>query len=269
MMVETYAIKGGRPGRERLRVLSHVFQTQTYDFLDKMGLRPGMRCLDVGCGGGDVTRELARRVGSTGRVVGLDMDMAQLDIVRTEAAAQNIFNIDYRVADIANPPRDLGTFDLIYTRFLLCHLAKPSNAVSWMAQCLTRFGILAVEDCDFSGHFCYPPLPAFDRYVTLCGEVMRRRGGDPLMGLKLPQMLMEVGLTLGGIGVGHPCDVDGDAKLLNALTMENITNAVVDEGLANGNEVAKLLTELDQCARDGETFASVTRIIQVWGRSTG
>jgi 2-polyprenyl-3-methyl-5-hydroxy-6-metoxy-1,4-benzoquinol methylase len=82
MMAQTYAISGGRSGRERLRVLSHVFQAPTYDFLDKMGIRPRMRCLDVGCGGGDVTRELARRVGATGQVVGLDMDEAQLEIVR-------------------------------------------------------------------------------------------------------------------------------------------------------------------------------------------
>jgi hypothetical protein len=135
-----------------------------------------------------------------------------------------------------------------------------------MAKCLTPSGILAVEDCDFSGHFCYPPLPAFDRYVALCGEVMRRRGGDPLMGLKLAHILMKAGLTIGGISVGHPCDVDGDAKLLNALTMENITNTVVNDGLATSNEVAELLAELEECARDRQTFASVTRIIQVWGR---
>ena len=73
-----------------------------------------------------------------------------------------------------------------------------------MAQCLKSSGILAVEDCDFSGHFCFPALPAFDRYVALCGEVMHRRGGDPLMGLKLPQMLTAAGLTIGGISVGHP-----------------------------------------------------------------
>jgi SAM-dependent methyltransferase len=58
-----------------------------------------MVCLDVGCGGGDVARELARRLGVAGQVVGLDMDAAQLQIVRAETAAQNIHNIDYRVAD--------------------------------------------------------------------------------------------------------------------------------------------------------------------------
>src|SRR5262249_10099554 len=130
MVHQTYAIRGGRSGRERLRVLGHVFQPETHDFLDKLGLRPGMRRLDVGCGGGDVTRELARRVGATGRVVGIDMDTDQLEIVRSEATAQNISNIDYRVADITNPPADFGKFDVVYTRFVLCHLAKPTDAVS-------------------------------------------------------------------------------------------------------------------------------------------
>ena len=80
-----------------------------------------------------------------------------------------------------NPPSDLGNFDLVYTRFLLCHLGMPTRVLSWMAGCLKPGGVLAVEDCDFTGHFCYPPLPAFDRYVELCGEVMRRRGVIPTL----------------------------------------------------------------------------------------
>jgi SAM-dependent methyltransferase len=265
-MAQTYAIKGGRSGRERLRVLSQVLQAGTHDFLDRIGMRPGMSCLDVGCGGGDVTRELARRVGSTGRVMGLDLDAAQLEIVRGEAVAQNIHNIDYRVADVANPPSDVGSFDVIYTRFLLCHLARPSAVLSWMVEGLKPGGVLAVEDCDFSGHFCHPHSPAFDRYVSLCAEVMRRRGGDAELGLKLPAMLREAGITIGGVAVAHPSDIDGDVKLLNALTMENIADAVVVDGLASRDEVDQLVASLYENARDARTFASMTRSIQVWGR---
>jgi predicted O-methyltransferase YrrM len=265
-MDQTYAIRGGRSGRERLRILSHVLQAGTLHFLDRVGLRPGMACMDVGCGGGDVTRELARRVGSRGRVVGIDMDPTQLEIVRVEAAAQNITSVDYRVADVSNPPSDLGNFDFIYTRFLLCHLMKPSQVLCWMVNCLKPGGVLAVEDCDFTGHFCYPPLPAFDRYVELCGEVMRRRGGDPNIGLKLPQMFSDVGLSIGGVTVAHPSDVDGDVKLLNALTMENIGEAVLNDGLATVDEVNRLVAALNAVTQDRGTFASVTRTIQIWGR---
>jgi ubiquinone/menaquinone biosynthesis C-methylase UbiE len=89
-MSQSYVIRGGRSGRERLRVLSNILQSGTNLFLDRLGIRPGMSCLDVGCGGGDVTRELARRVGNVGRVVGLDLDAAQVNIVREEAAAHKI-----------------------------------------------------------------------------------------------------------------------------------------------------------------------------------
>ena len=267
MAAQTYAIRGGQTGRERLRVLSHVLQAGTFDFLDKVGVRPRMVCLDVGCGGGDVARELARRVGAAGKVVGLDMDAAQLQIVRAETAAQNIHNIDYRVADVTNPPSDLGNFDLVYTRFLLSHLAKPAEVLSWMVKCLRSGGAVAVEDVDLSGYFCYPPLPAFDRYVALVREVMRHRGGDPLIGLKLPRMLIDAGLSIGGVAVAQPADIDGDVKFLNALTMENIADAAVNDNLATRDEVEQLIQTLHQCASDERTFASVTRRIQVWGRS--
>ena len=75
-MTTAYSIKGGRAGRERLRVLNNIRQRGTLDFLDGIGVRPGMSCLDVGCGGGDVAREFARRIGVTGQVLGLDMDQA-------------------------------------------------------------------------------------------------------------------------------------------------------------------------------------------------
>jgi SAM-dependent methyltransferase len=225
-----------------------------------------MSCLDVGCGGGDVAREFASRIGATGRVVGLDMDAAQLRIGRDEAAAHNIQTIEYRLADITDPPNDIGSFDIVYTRFLLCHLASPSEALSWMVGCLKPGGVLAVEDVDFSGHFCYPPLPAFSRYVKLCAEVMRRRGGDPDMGLKLPTLLVGTGITVGGVGVTHQADLDGDVKLLSALNMENFADAAVAEGLAMRDEVDQLIAALYENARDPTRFVSVARTIQVWGR---
>jgi hypothetical protein len=58
-----------REGRKRLRVLAHVMRPTTLNLFDRVGIRPGMACLDVGCGGGDVTFELADLVGPKGRVV--------------------------------------------------------------------------------------------------------------------------------------------------------------------------------------------------------
>ena len=103
---------------------------------------------------------------------------------------------------------------------------------------------------DFSGFFCHPPLPAFNRYVELCAEVMRRRGGDPDIGLKLPALLVGAGVTIGGVGVTHPADLDGDVKLLGALSMEAIADAVVAESLATREQVDRVIAALHEDARD-------------------
>ena len=165
-MAQTYAIKGGQSGRERLRILSDVLQAGTFSFLDGIGIRPRMRCLDAGCGG-CLSRSSPSAWAPPDKSSEIDMDTAHLEIVRAETVAQNLHNIEYRAVNVVSPPGDLGAFDLIYTRFLLSHLAKPAEVLAWIVNCLTPGGVLAIEDCDLSGHFCYPPSQMFDRYVEL------------------------------------------------------------------------------------------------------
>src|SRR3954447_25743934 len=95
-----YAIRGGVAGRERLRILARTLHPSTSALFDRLGVGAGLRCLDVGCGGGDVTFELARRVGPRGRVVGVDLDAAKLDLARQEAATQGLSNIEFRALDV-------------------------------------------------------------------------------------------------------------------------------------------------------------------------
>jgi hypothetical protein len=79
-------------------------------------------------------------------------------------------------------------------------------------------------------------------------------------------LIVDAGLGIGGVAVAQPSDIDGDVKFLNALTMENIADAAVNDNLATRDEVEQLTQMLHQCASDERTFASVTRRIQVWGR---
>ncbi len=83
-----YIIRGGSAGRERLRLLSRVMHSATCGLLDRVGVRPGMSYLDMGCGGGDVTVELARRAGPTSLVVGEDIDAIKLSLAEQESKAR-------------------------------------------------------------------------------------------------------------------------------------------------------------------------------------
>jgi len=132
-----YIIHGGSPRRERLRVLARAVRPTTTALLDEAGVPRGAACLDVGCGGGDVTLELAERAGPEGRVVGVDLDEEALALARDEAEALGL-DVEYRCADLLHD--DLGTgYDVVFVRFLLTHLAEPERACERLV-CAARRG---------------------------------------------------------------------------------------------------------------------------------
>ena len=263
-----YVIRGGLAGRERLRLLSRVLSATTGALFDRVGLREGWHCLDMGCGGGDVTLELARRVGPSGRVVGADLDATKLELAREEAAQLQARNVEYRQADIrecASSPE----FDLVYARFLLTHLSDSAGALEGLCASVRPGGLVVLEDIDFGGHFTYPECRAAVRYHELYCATVRRRGGDPEIGRRLPVLLAERGLENVEMCVVQPIATVGEAKLLNPITLENIAGAVLEDNLATRQELDELIRELYEFAAHPRTVAGTPRIVQTWGRKPG
>jgi len=161
-----YVHVSGREGRERLRILGRIFAPATAALFDRLGVGAGLRCLDIGCGGGDVSVELARRVGLQGSVTGIDFDSEKLQIADNEAIEAGLENLTYLQADLFEVDLDVA-FDVVYARFVLTHLKDPLAALSRMAALLRPGGMVIVEDADASANFCYPQNVAFNAYSRL------------------------------------------------------------------------------------------------------
>jgi SAM-dependent methyltransferase len=259
----TYVIRGGIPGRERLRILARVMAPTTNSLLDRLGDLTGTRCLDAGCGGGDVTRELARRAGPGGHAVGIDLDETKLALCREETAA--VRNIEFRAARIGEDEIG-GPFDVVYSRFLLTHLPDPTIAVRQFHRVVRAGGLIAVEDIDFSGYFAHPFSAAHRRYAELYRKVVRLRGADPDIGPRLPSLLQEHGFTDVGVSVVQPMGLTGEVKLIAPITVESISDAVVAAGLAPAEEMAALAQELYADALNPATLCGNPRVVQTWAR---
>ena len=145
---DRYLIRGGIEGRERLRILSRVMWPTTLAFLKSIPLADDARCLDVGCGGGDVTVALSQMV-PNGYVTGIDFDASKIAICQDEAKALGLKNVDFRTDDVTASPQSDELFDFIYVRFVLTHLRQPDLALNRLHDQLRPGGILAVEDIDF------------------------------------------------------------------------------------------------------------------------
>jgi SAM-dependent methyltransferase len=259
-----YAIRGGVEGKRRLEVLGRALWPSTARLLERAGLRAGMACLDLGCGGGDVSVELARRVGPGGCVDGLDMDATKLDLAREDAARQGLSQVRFRQGDVGAWAEE-SRYDLVYCRFLLTHLREPARVIGQMGRALRPGGRAVVEDIDFRGCFSHPACPAFDRYVELYRAVVARRGGDADIGPSLHALAREAGFGGASVDVVQPVFVAGEGKLIPLLTLVNIADAVVEEGLAARPELERTIEELRRFTAASDTLLSLPRIFQVWG----
>ena len=267
MKQKHYIIRGGEQGRARLLVLSRVMRPTTLSLLDQAGIRSGMKCLEIGCGSGDVAFDLARIVGPDGTVVATDIDEIKLRLARQEADRNQLSNLEFRLADILAD--ELENFDLVHARFVLTHLANPRKALEKVRRSLNPGGVLAVEDVDFRGHFCHPEYAAFSRYVELYTKTAQRKGADPNIGPRLPELLIKTGFERVQINLVQLAALSDDSKQMAPLTMENIADSVLAEGLASPAEVERLVHELYEFARDPETVISGPRVVQTWGYCPG
>ncbi len=266
MKNQRYVIQGGVEGRERLRLLSEVMGPSTRALLAEVGIPGGWRCLDVGCGGGDVTFDLARAAGPSGRAVGVDLDETKLDIARREASQQGLSNIVFEAQDVAEwTPGE--SFDLAYARFLLTHLPDPGPLVSALRRHLCAGGVAIVEDVDFRGHFAEPDCPALGQFVEWYTKSVERRGADPNIGPRLPRLLREAGFEDVQMKLVHPVAMERGIKLLTCVTLESIVEAVLQDNLATEEQFREVVEELYAFASDPHTVLGGPRVFQVWGRN--
>jgi ubiquinone/menaquinone biosynthesis C-methylase UbiE len=140
-------------------------------------LEPGTRLLDVGCGPGTVTADLARRV-PDGSVLGVDRSADVVERARQEFASPGPGNLGFAVADAYALGFADGSFDVVFSHQMLQHLARPADAVAEMRRVLRPGGLLAVRDADYGAFAWWPADPMLDRWMALYHDVTRRNGAE-------------------------------------------------------------------------------------------
>lgn len=149
-----------------------VYRRPLATALDRLGVGPGWRCVDVGAGGGDVAVALAAIVGRTGRVYAVDSDPQARDEVAVAAAAHS------QVVAITQAGEDLllpEAVDLAFCRFLLMHVIDPVVVLSRMARAVRPGGwVVAQEPVTSAGRVDGRPLSMPDARHPDVGAVLAR-----------------------------------------------------------------------------------------------
>jgi len=152
-------------------------------------LKPGLRCLDVGCGPGSISVGLAHAVGPTGLLMAVDVEkeVVKQCTRRFEEAGVSTF-ASSTVASVyhLNEHFEENTFDICYANQVLQHLSDPVKALREMKRVVKHpGGIIAVRDADYASMLCHPSLPGIDRWREVYRKTARKNGAEPDAGRHL------------------------------------------------------------------------------------
>jgi SAM-dependent methyltransferase len=152
-------------------------------------LTSGMRVLDVGCGPGTITRGLAERIAPNGEVVGIDVEVSQVELARRTA----VRNVTFEVASVYALPLANESFDAVLAHALIEHLASPSDALVELRRVLRPGGVIGVCSSDWSAAVVEPQTADVEAALSIHFELRRVAGGDPFTGGHLPVLIEDAG----------------------------------------------------------------------------
>jgi SAM-dependent methyltransferase len=182
-----------------------VYRRPLVTALDRLGLGPGWRCLDVGAGGGDVSVALAEMVGRDGRVYAVDSDpLSRDEVARSAAAHTQVIALTQAGEDLILPEE----VDLAFCRFLLLHVHEPAVVVQRMAAVVKPGSWVVVQE----------PITSAGRIGG--GPMSMPDARHPDIGALLPALVRDAGLEVIDAWAEAPAGVGPGAvaRYLESLT---------------------------------------------------
>jgi ubiquinone/menaquinone biosynthesis C-methylase UbiE len=178
----------------RLGLQAQVWRPAAEDFLADLGIAPGARAVDLGCGSIGVLRTLSRAVGDTGTVVGVESSPVRLAAARAYVAKANLRNTS--IAEGTPLATDLpsGQFDLVHCRFLFAPFGFPEALLTEMLRLLRPGGCIAIQEPDGSCWNISPPHAAWSSLKSAIIGAFRLAGGNFNAGLQTFSMLRAAGM---------------------------------------------------------------------------
>jgi SAM-dependent methyltransferase len=233
-------------------------------------LERGMYVLDLGCGTGGITRQIARAI-TPGRVLGLDASPQQLSFAAKQAVAEGLSNLDLVAGDANNPQLPSDMFDCVVSHSLLMYLCNPIQALARQRELVRPGGLVAaLSEPDWGTFAHFPHSDALDSAVTLLIAQIRRVGGDPEIGRKIPSYFHAAGL--GDVDTTEAPTGEGviSGKELSQgpwlMTMRGVLEQGAQAGLIGSREVEEVLTGVCRWTDQPGSFVIWPRAIRAKAR---
>jgi SAM-dependent methyltransferase len=251
--IRRYVLDSSDEDLQRLLSIAELSAEPTRTAFRKIGMKPGWRAIDCGCGPLGALAVMAEMVGPEGRVVGIDFSEPAVQRARSIASTLGLDNVEVRVGDVHDVDEQAlgGAFDVAYTRLFLVHQRDPAQTMERIAALLRPGGwIVAHEPLRSPPPRSSPPLDALTTYWELLNDMVERLGAPQGSVDALARRAREAGLEVvetSGFFQIIPPEQGFD---LHASTIAAAKNRAIQSGVGSGAEIDALERAL-RAAKDG------------------
>jgi SAM-dependent methyltransferase len=236
--------------KQRLELMAQLLDPLHRRHIEQLGLQPGWRCLEVGCGIGSISQWLASRVAPSGHVVASDLDLRYI-------VNLHVPNLEVRQINILEGPVEEGAYDLVTARAVLHHIASPERAVERMLAALKPGGVFLSIKPDMLPATASAPesIHAFwQGWLEWSSSV----GIDYFIGRKLPSLL--AGLNLEAVAAeGHTALYNGGSPwaIYWLETLQELRQRLIESGHVS----AQCISDFDKLYSDPRFWTSTITFI--------
>ncbi|WP_421792606.1 class I SAM-dependent methyltransferase [Hyphobacterium sp.] len=232
----------------------------------RAGLAPGMTVLDMGCGPGHASFDLAQLVGPTGHVIAVDQSGLFLDAVNEGAAARGLTNIETLKTDLANLNLVAGSVDFVWSRWVLSFLANTAELLKRLDAVLKPGGVFIAHEY---GHYetfgFYPGDPVQDRFIAAVQNSWRAFGGEPNIAKQIPEIAADMGWKVTGLTphvfTTRPGELIWEWPV-GWLKSDGI-DRLVELGFLSAEDSAKFHAMVDDRAKDPASLLTTPMVVEV------
>jgi ubiquinone/menaquinone biosynthesis C-methylase UbiE len=250
----SYAIDERNPERQQL--LAKLLNPPTREVLARLPAMAGARVLDLGCGQGNTTRCLAE-VLEPAECIGLEYDAALVDYADTRL--ENPLSVRFQQGDATELAFADASFDVVFCRYLLIHMADPVRVVREMMRVVRPGGFVVAYEADFSIELSYPHCAA----LASINKVWHGLFQNPSAGRRLVHYFREAGAS--DIHAGALMQLEHDAttvKRVYRLTAEATGPTAEAKGVLTATEVEEMIEGLTRLEED--TSSVMVKFPDMW-----
>ena len=251
----------------RLRRQAGELRQESASLFDRVSLGAGSRAIDLGCGPQGVLDLLSERVGSAGRVVGLERNRKPVEMAKRFVADRGLKNVEVVQGDATATRLPGASFDLVHARLVLVNVPYVEAVIREMVRLARPGGVVASHEADYVSHFCDPPLRAWDRLFEIFKGYSSANGIDLFVGRRTHRLFREAGLVDIEVNpVIHVYPHGHNRRAIFWHFLQNVRDRLLEQELITESEFSELMAELKEHLDCPDTLVVSHLFFQVWGR---